>query len=77
MRDRRKEVRSHTRRQMVSVTLDLSSLSAEELEDALVYLYASNPMRWQTFMDSAVELVRAASTDRRGFPDTTQPGDHV
>jgi hypothetical protein len=77
MRDRRKEVRSHTRQQMVSVALDLTSVGAEELEDALVYLYASNPMRWQAFMDGAVEVVRAASTDRSGFPDTTQPGDHV
>ena len=75
MRDRRKEVRSHTRRQMVSVALDITSLSAQEVEEALVYLYASNPVRWQGFMDSAVELVQAASTDRSGFPDTTQHGD--
>ena len=75
MRDRRKEVRSHTRQQMVSVALDITSLSAESIEEALVYLYASNPVRWQSFMDEAVELVRAASTDRSGFPDTTQHGD--
>lgn len=75
MRDRRKEVRSHTRRQMVSVALDLTTLSAQEVEEALVYLYASNPVRWQAFMDGAIELVQAASTDRSGFPDTTQHGD--
>ena len=75
MRDRRKEVRLHTRRQMVSVALDLTALAAEDVEQALIYLYASNPVRWQAFMDSAVELVQAASTDRTGFPDTTQPGD--
>ena len=75
MRDRRKEVRLHTRRQMVSVALDLAAHSAEDLEQALVYLYASNPVRWQAFMDGAIELVRAASTDRSGFPDTTQPGE--
>jgi hypothetical protein len=60
---------------MVSVALDLAAHSAEDLEQALVYLYASNPVRWQAFMDGAIELVRAASTDRSGFPDTTQPGD--
>ncbi|HEY2559635.1 MAG TPA: hypothetical protein VGI48_08015 [Caldimonas sp.] len=59
------------------MALDLTSLGAQETEDALVYLYASHPMRWQAFMDGAVELIRAASTDRSGFPDTTQPGDHV
>jgi CMP-N-acetylneuraminic acid synthetase len=75
MRDRRKEIRSHTRRQMVSVALDVTSLSAQEVEEALVYLYASNPLRWQAFMDGAVELVQAAAIDRSGFPDTTQPGD--
>ena len=75
MRDRRKEIRSHTRQQMVSVALDITSLSAQDLENALVYLYASNPVRWQAFMDGAVELVQAASTDRSGFPATTQPGD--
>jgi hypothetical protein len=75
MRDRRKEVRLHTRRQMVSVALDVTALAAEDVEQALVDLYASNPVRWQVFMDSAIELVRAASTDRTGFPDTTQPAD--
>ena len=75
MRDRRKEIRSHTRQQMVSLALDMTSLSAKEVEEALVYLYTSNPMRWQAFMDGAVELVQAASTDHSGFPDTTQPGD--
>jgi len=75
MRDRRKEVRSHTRQQMVSVALDITSLSAREVEEALVYLYASNPVRWQAFMDGAVELVQAAAIDRSGFPDTTQHGD--
>ncbi len=60
---------------MVSLALDLTSLNAQSLEEALVYLYASNPMRWQQFMDEAVELVQAASTDRSGFPDTTQPGE--
>jgi hypothetical protein len=75
MRDRRKEIRSHTRQQMVSLALDVTSLSAKEIEEALVYLYTSNPMRWQAFMDGAVELVQAAETDRSGFPDTTQPGD--
>jgi hypothetical protein len=75
MRDRRKEIRSHTRRQMVSVALDITSLDAQDVENALVYLYASNPVRWQAFMDGALELVQAASTDRTGFPDTTQPGD--
>ena len=75
MRDRRKEIRSHTRHQMVSLALDVTSLSPKEVEEALVYLYASNPVRWQAFMDGAVELVQAANTDRSGFPDTTQPGD--
>lgn len=75
MRDRRKEVRSHTRQQMVSVALDITSLSAREVEEALVYLYASNPVRWQAFMDGAVELVQAAAIDHSGFPDTTQHGD--
>jgi hypothetical protein len=75
MRDRRKEVRSHTRQQMVSLALDLTSLGAQEVEEALVYLYASNPLRWQRFMDEAAELVQAAATDRSGFPDTTQHGD--
>lgn len=75
MRDRRKEIRLHTRRQMASVSLDLTSLEAQELEEALVYLYASNPVRWQAFMDSAVELVQAAGVERSGFPDTTQHGD--
>jgi hypothetical protein len=75
MRDRRKEVRSHTRQQMVSIALDLTALDAQSVEEALVYLYASNPVRWQRFMDDAVELVQAASTDRSGFPDTTQPGE--
>ena len=60
---------------MVSLALDVTSLSAKEVENALVYLYTSNPMRWQTFMDGAVELVQAASMDHSGFPDTTQPGD--
>ena len=75
MRDRRKEVRSHTRQQMVSLALDLTALSAQSAEEALVYLYASNPLRWQAFMDEAIELVQAATTDRSGFPDTTQPGE--
>jgi hypothetical protein len=75
MRDRRKEVRAHTRQQMVSLALDLTVLSPKDLEEALVYLYATNPRRWQTFMDDAVELVQAASTDRSGFPDTTQHGE--
>ena len=75
MRDRRKEVRSHTRQQMMSLALDLTSLSAQSVEESLVYLYASNPVRWQQFMDEAIELVQAASTDRSGFPDTTQPGE--
>ena len=75
MRDRRKELRSHTRQQMVSLALDVTTLSAASLEAALVYLYASNPLRWQTFMDEAAELVQAAGVDRSGFPDTTQPGD--
>ena len=75
MRDRRKEVRPHTRQQMVSLALDVTTLSAQSVEETLVYLYASNPVRWQRFMDDAVELVQAASTDRSGFPDTTQPGD--
>jgi hypothetical protein len=60
---------------MVSVALDVTALAAEDVEQALVYLYASNPVRWQVFMDSAIELVRAASPDRTGFPDTTQPAD--
>jgi hypothetical protein len=75
MRDRRKELRAPTRQQMVSLALDVATLSAEDIEQALVYLYASNPQRWQRFMDEAAELVRAAATDRSGFPDTTQPGD--
>ena len=75
MRDRRKELRAPTRQQMVSLALDVATLSAEDIEQALVYLYASNPQRWQRFMDEAAELVRAASPDRSGFPDTTQPGD--
>jgi hypothetical protein len=75
MRDRRKEVRLHTRRQMVSVALDVTARAAEDVEQALVYHYASNPGRRQVFMDRAIELVRAASTDRTGFPDTTQPAD--
>jgi hypothetical protein len=75
MRDRRKEVRAHTRQQMVSLALDLTALSPKSLEEALVYLYAGNPLRWQTFMDEAVELVQAAATDRSGFPDTTQHGE--
>ena len=75
MRDRRKELRSHTRQQMVSLALDVTSLGAQDFEEALVYLYASNPLRWQRFMDEAIGLVQAASTDRSGFPDTTQPGD--
>ena len=75
MRDRRKEVRSHTRQQMVSLALDITSSTARDVEEALVYLYASNPLRWQRFMDDAGELVQAAATDRSGFPDTTQPGD--
>ena len=75
MRDRRKEVRSHTRQQMMGLALDVTALNARDVEEALVYLYASTPGRWQRFMDEAVELVRAAATDRSGFPDTTQPGD--
>lgn len=75
MRDRRKEVRSHTRQQMMSLALDLAGLDAKTVEEALVYLYASNPVRWQKFMDEAGELVQAAATDRSGFPDTTQPGE--
>ena len=31
MRDRRKEIRSHTRQQMVSLALDVTSLSAKEV----------------------------------------------
>ena len=75
MRDRRKELRSHTRQQMVSLALDVTSLTAQDVEEALVYLYASDPVRWQRFMDEAAELVQAASVDRSGFPDTTQPGE--
>jgi len=75
MRDRRKELRSHTLRQMVSLALDVTSLTAQDVEEALVYLYASDPVRWQRFMDEAAEMVQAASVDRSGFPDTTQPGD--
>jgi hypothetical protein len=60
---------------MVSLALDVTTLSAQSVEETLVYLYASNPLRWQRFMDDAVELVQAASTDRSGFPDTTQPGE--
>jgi CMP-N-acetylneuraminic acid synthetase len=75
MRDRRKELRHHTRQQMASLALDVTTLSTQDIEEALVYLYASNPLRWQRFMDEAAELVRAASTDRSGFPDTTQHGD--
>jgi hypothetical protein len=75
MRDRRKELRAHTRQQMISLSLDIAQLDARSVEEALVYLYASDPARWQLFMDDAAELVRAASTDRSGFPDTTQPGD--
>jgi hypothetical protein len=75
MRDRRKELRHHTRQQMASLALDVTTLSTQDIEEALVYLYASNPVRWQQFMDEAVELVQAAATDRSGFPDTTQHGD--
>jgi CMP-N-acetylneuraminic acid synthetase len=75
MRDRRKELRPHTRQQMLSLALDVTTLGTQDFEEALVYLYASNPLRWQRFMDEAAELVQAASTDRSGFPDTTQPGD--
>ena len=75
MRDRRKEVRAHTRQQMVSIALDLTAMNPKSIEEALVYLYAGNPVRWQTFMDEAVELVQAAATDRSGFPDTTQHGE--
>ena len=60
---------------MVSLALDVASLTAQDVEEALVYLYASDPVRWQRFMDEAAELVQAASVDRSGFPDTTQPGD--
>ena len=45
MRDRRKELRAPTRQQMVSLALDVTTLSAEDIEQALVYLYASNPQR--------------------------------
>jgi CMP-N-acetylneuraminic acid synthetase len=75
MRDRRKELRAHTRQQMVSLALDLTAVSPKSIEEALVYLYATNPVRWQTFMDEASELLQAAATDRSGFPDTTQHGD--
>ena len=75
MKDRRKEIRPATRLQVLSVAGGLSAISAADLERALTSLYVTQPVRWQTFMDEAVELVQAASTDRSGFPDTTQHGE--
>ena len=71
MRDRRKEVRSHTRQQMVSLALDLTTLGAKEVEEALVYLYASNPVRWQQFMDlfPSWRRNRPHPAGRRGIRD--------
>ena len=74
LRDRRPELPSHTRQQIISLALDLTALTAYRVEEALSYLYASDPQQWQAFMDQASKLLQAACADRSGFADTAQPG---
>lgn len=73
VRDRRKELRPATRLQLLSVAGGLSGLPAAELERALTALYASQPLRWQTFMDEAQVLFDAVNEDHSGFAETIGP----
>ena len=66
----RTDLRPSTRLQILTVTGRLTSLPIGELQAALAELYASQPMRWQTFMDDAQVLIDEASIDRSGFPET-------
>jgi hypothetical protein len=75
VKDRRKELRPNTRLQLLSVSGRLSGLSAADLERALMLLYVSQPLRWQTFMDEAQVLIDAVGEYDSGFAETVQPID--
>ena len=75
MKDRRKELRPHTRLQLLSVSGRLAGLSAADIEKALTLLYVSQPLRWQTFMDEAQVMIDAAGEYDSGFAETVQPLD--
>ena len=66
-------MRAPTRLQLLSVAGALTALERQSVEAALTELYASQPMRWQAFMDDAQILIKAAQTDRSGFAETVQP----
>ena len=75
LKDRRKELRPHTRLQLLSVSGRLAGLSAADIEKALTLLYISQPLRWQTFMDEAQVMIDAAGEYDSGFAETVQPVD--
>lgn len=75
MKDRRRELRSNTRLQLLSISGRLTGLSAADLERALTLLYVSQPLRWQTFMDEAQVLIDAVGEYDSGFAETVQPID--
>ena len=75
MKDRRKDIRPTTRLQLLSVAGGLSGLAANELELALIALYVSQPLRWQTFIDEAQVLIDAAGENHSGFAETIGPSD--
>ena len=66
-------MRAPTRLQLLSVAGALTALEREQVEGALMELYAAQPMRWQAFMDDAQILIQAALSDRSGFAETVQP----
>lgn len=74
MKDRRRELRSPTRLQLLSVAGGLLSASRSDLEAALATLYHQQPLRWQTFMDDALVLINALAAEKdSGFADTIAP----
>ncbi len=76
MKDRRKEMRSPTRLQLLQVAGRLSSVSPAEVEVALSALYHDQPMRWQLFMDEAQVLLEAIDDDKgSAFAETVAPED--
>ncbi len=76
MKDRRREMRSPTRLQLLSVAGRLASVDPGEIEIALSALYHDQPLRWQIFMDEALVLMDAIDGDKgSGFAETVAPED--
>ncbi len=69
-------MRAPTRLQLLSVAGGLTALNRESVQSALMDLYASQPVRWQAFMDDAQILIQAASSHESGFAETIQPEPH-